>query len=152
MKPKTLIWIIAAAAIVAIGFLLFRPSTGGGIANVDAAGVQKAIDAGAQVVDVRTAGEYQMGHIPGSINVPVDILEAQAQSWDREATYVVYCATGARSATAVETMKAMGFRSIQHFNAGIQAWQGDLETGGQSSSKKIETAGKPVMVEFYTDS
>jgi hypothetical protein len=34
----------------------------------------------------------------------------------------------------------------------VQAWQGDLETGGQSSTKTIETAGKPVMVEFFTDS
>jgi len=151
MRTKTVLWIAIALAVALLGFLVLRPS-GGGVGNVDAAGAQKAIDAGAQVVDVRTAGEFQMGHIPGAINVPVDILEAQAQSWDRDAMYVVYCATGQRSATAVEVMKTMGFKNIAHLAAGIQAWPDKLETGGQSSSKKVETAGKPVMVEFYTDS
>jgi rhodanese-related sulfurtransferase len=152
MKPKVVLWIVIAVVVVAVGFMLFRPSSGGGVSNVDAAGVQAAIDSGAQVIDVRTPGEFQMGHIPGAVNVPVDTLEAQAQSWDKEATYVVYCATGQRSATAVETMKALGLNNIKHFSAGIQAWQGQLETGGESSNKKIETAGRPVMVEFYTNS
>lgn len=152
MKSKTVIWVIVGVLAVGAAFLLLRPSGGGGITNVDAAGVQKAIDKGAQVIDVRTAGEFQMGHIPGAVNTPVDQLEAAAQSWDKEATYVVYCATGQRSATAVEIMKAAGFKNIAHFNAGIQAWPDKLDTGGQASSQKIQTAGKPVFVEFYTDS
>lgn len=151
MKPKTLMWVIAAVAIVAVGALLLRPS-GGGTQNVDAAGAQKAIDSGAQVVDVRTAGEFQMGHIPGAINVPVDVLEEQAQSWNKGATYLVYCATGERSQTAMEIMQALGFTDLKHFNAGIVAWPGELQTGGSTSSQTIETAGKPVMVEFFTDS
>ena len=85
MKPKTLMWVVVAVAVVAVAVFAFRPASGGGVANVDAAGVKKAIDAGAQVIDVRTAGEYQMGHIPGAVNVPVDQLEAAAQSWDRDA-------------------------------------------------------------------
>jgi len=151
VKSKTVVWIVIAVVAVGAAFVLFRPSSGG-ITNVDAAGAQKAIDDGAQIIDVRTAGEFQMGHIPGAVNTPVDQLEAAAQSWDRDATYVVYCATGQRSATAVETMRAMGFGNIAHFNAGIQAWSGKLDTGAQTSDQKIETAGKPVFIEFYTDS
>lgn len=151
MKPKMLKWILVAVAVVAIGALLLRPS-GGGSENVDAAGAQKAIEAGAQVVDVRTAGEFQMGHIPGAINVPVDVLESQAASWDKNATYVVYCATGERSKTAMEIMQALGFANLKHLAAGIVSWPGELEQGGSTSSQKIETAGKPVMVEFFTDS
>jgi len=151
MKPKTVLWIVLAVVVVGVGVLLFRPS-GGGIMNVDAAEAAKAVESGAQAVDVRTAGEFQMGHIPGAINAPVDVLEAQAESWDRNATYVVYCATGDRSVAAIETMKAMGFVNIKHLAAGIQAWTGELETGGQSTGQSIETAGKPVMVEFLTDS
>ncbi len=152
MKSKTVIWVIVAIVVVGAAFLLLRPSGGGGIQNVDAAGAQAAIDKGAQVVDVRTAGEYQMGHIPGAVNTPVDQLQTSAQSWDKDATYVVYCATGQRSATAVETMKALGFKNIAHLSAGIQSWPGKLETGGQTSNTKIQTSGKPVFVEFYTDS
>jgi len=152
MKSKTVIWIVVAVVAVVAAFLVLGPSGGGGITNVDAAGAQAAIDKGAQVIDVRTAGEYQMGHVPGAVNTPVDQLEAAAQSWDRNAAYVVYCATGQRSATAVEIMRSLGFKNIAHMNAGIQAWPGQLESGGQSSNQKIETAGKPVFVEFYTDS
>lgn len=151
MKPKTLMWVLIAVAVVAIGALLLRPS-GGGSENVDAAGAQKAIDAGAQVVDVRTAGEFQMGHVPGAINVPVDVLESQAASWDKNATYVIYCATGERSQTAMEIMQALGFENLKHLAAGIISWPGELERGGSSSTQKIETAGKPVMVEFFTNS
>lgn len=151
MKSKTLIWVIVVAIAVVAAVLLFRPSSGG-VQNVDAAGAQAAIEKGAQIIDVRTAGEFQMGHIPGAVNTPVDQVQAAAQSWDRDSTYVVYCATGARSATAVETMRQMGFKNIAHLAAGIQAWQGKLDTGGQTSNQKIPTAGKPVFIEFFTDS
>lgn len=151
MNSKLFLWLVVGALALFVIVFAFRPAGGGaGISNVDETGVTKAASAGAQVVDVRTAGEFQMGHIPGAINVPVDQLAAQAASWDRNATYVVYCATGSRSANAVETMKSMGFGNIKHFSAGIQAWNGQLERG-QGSSQKIETNGTPVMVEFYTD-
>lgn len=153
MKPKTVILaIIAAVAVVVVAFGLFKPAAGGGgIVNVAPGDVREAMAVGAQVIDVRTAGEYQMGHIPGAVNVPVDQVGTQAGSWDRNSTYVVYCATGARSATAVEEMRALGFGSIKHFNAGIQAWDGELETGASTKDQRIETSGKPVMVEFFTD-
>ena len=43
---------------------------------------------------MRSQGEYDLGHIPGAVNVPVDTLQTAAANWDRNATYVVYCATG----------------------------------------------------------
>jgi len=152
MKPKTILWIAVAVLVGVVAVMLFRPTGGGGISNVDAAGAQTAIDAGAQIIDVRTAGEFQMGHIPGAVNVPVDQLQTAAASWDKEATYVVYCATGSRSATAVEIMRGLGFKNIAHLSAGIQSWSGKLDTGAQSSNQTIQTSGKPVFVEFYTDS
>jgi len=154
MKPKTVVWVvIGVIAAIVIGWNLFRPA-GGGIENVDAQGVKDAIAQGAQVVDVRTPGEYQLGRIAGAINVPLDQLEAQAASWDRNATYVVYCATGSRSTSAVEIMKGLGFTSIRHLAAGVVSWPDQLETGaaGESGGPKIATNGIPVMVEFFTDS
>jgi len=150
---KAVIWIVLGVAIALGVFFAFRPSGGGGgIRSVDAAGVTKSQQAGAQVVDVRSSGEYQLGHIPGSINVPVDEIAQAAASWDKNKTYVVYCATGSRSAAAVATMQSMGFTNIDHFDAGIQAWTGQLDTGAAKATGTIETAGKPVMIEFYTNS
>lgn len=151
MKPKTVMWaLIGGAILVLLLYSMFRPASGG-VQNVDAAGVRAAVEGGAQLIDVRTAGEFQLGHIAGAVNVPLDQLQASAQNWDRNATYVVYCASGSRSATAVESMKALGFGNIRHFNAGIQAWDGGLEKG-QATGQKVETSGKPVMIEFFTDS
>lgn len=152
MNSKTIMWGVIAVVVAIVLYFGFRPSGGSGITNVDAAGAQKAIAAGAQIVDVRTDGEFQMGHIKGAINVPVEQVASQAASWDRNANYVVYCATGSRSVAAVQTMKSMGFNNITHLAAGIQAWTEPLETGAQSSATKIETAGKPVFIEFFTDS
>ncbi len=148
---KAIIWIAIAGAVAAIAFLAFKPAAGG-VKNTDSAGIVDAQKKGAQLIDVRSKGEYDLGYIPGAVNVPVDTLQTAAANWDRDATYVIYCATGSRSAAAVETLTGMGFKNILHFAQGVQAWSGKLETGGVSSSQKIETAGKPVMIEFYTDS
>jgi phage shock protein E len=149
---KALIWIAIAGAVAAVLFFAFKPASGGGVKNVDSAGVTASQGKGAQVIDVRSQGEYELGHIPGAVNVPVDTIQTAAANWDRNATYVVYCATGARSAQAVEMMTAMGFKNIDHFSQGIQAWTGTLDSGAKTSSQTIETSGKPVMIEFYTDS
>jgi rhodanese-related sulfurtransferase len=148
---KLIVWALVVVAVVVAGFLLLKPSGGGGVKVVDSAGVLAAQQKGAQVVDVRTPGEFQLGHIPGAINVPVDQIQATAANWDRNATYVIYCATGARSAEAVQYLSAMGFKNIDHFDKGIEAWTGKLESGQVSKSQTIQTSGKPVFIEFYTD-
>jgi len=145
-------WIVVLAVVAVIGFLLFKPAAGSGVKNVDSPGLLAAQAKGAQVVDVRTAGEFQLGHIPGAINVPVDEVQTTAKSWDKSATYVVYCASGARSAEAVKIMQSMGFTNIDHFNQGIQAWTGQLDKGTSATAQKVSTNGKPVFIEFYTDS
>ena len=152
VNNKLVVWALVAVAIVVVGFLLFKPSGGGGVKVVDTAGVLAAQQKGAQVVDVRTAGEFQLGHIPGAINVPVDQIQTTAANWDKNATYVIYCASGARSAQAVQSLTAMGFTNLDHFDKGIQAWTGKLDSGQAASSQNIQTSGKPVFIEFYTDS
>lgn len=151
MKPKTILWAVVGLVVAIAVVIGLSSNGGGGIEDVDAAGVQKAIDGGAQVVDVRTAGEFQMGHIPGAVNVPVDQVGQAVQSWDRDTTYVVYCATGSRSVSAVQTMREMGFVNIKHFASGVQAWNGQLDQGSGSTGK-VETGDKPVLIEFFTDS
>ena len=167
MKSKWIIWVVVAAAIVGVVFLLTRPasnegtgaigsgSSGQGIVDVDAAKVQELADAGdVRVVDVRTAGEYEAGHIKGAENVPVDQVANAVRDWDRNAPLLVYCATGARSSSAVSQLQSMGFKTIYHFADGLVAWQGALDTGGSqqtAQSEPVKTSGTPVMYEFFTD-
>jgi rhodanese-related sulfurtransferase len=148
---KALMWTVIVALGGVIAYLLVAPT--GGIKVVDTAGVVAAQAKGAQVIDVRTAGEFQLGHIPGAKNVPVDTIASAASGWDRNATYVIYCASGARSAQAVKTLTSMGFKNLDHFSAGFNGWTGKIESGTASTAPtKIATSGKPVMIEFYTDS
>jgi rhodanese-related sulfurtransferase len=150
MKIKTVLWSIIGVAAIAAIIVGLSTSGGSGVQQVDAAGAQRALDGGAQAVDVRTPGEFGLGHLPGAVNVPLDQLGAMVGSWDRGKAYVVYCASGSRSTAAVQTMQQMGFTDIKHFSAGLQAWSGPLDKGSASAGT-IETGGKPVFVEFYTD-
>lgn len=147
---KVVLWVVVAAVVVAAAVLLFRPSSGGGFKKVDSAGLIAAQKAGAQVVDVRTAGEYQMGHIKGSVNVPVSELRSAAASWNRDKEYVLYCASGQRSADAQNVMKDMGFKNVADLAGGVAVWTGQLEQGAATTAPAIPVSGKPVMIEFYT--
>jgi rhodanese-related sulfurtransferase len=71
---------------------------------------------GAQLVDVRTAGEYAGGHVPGTLNIPLQELDARAKELDQERWVVVACASGTRSAFAARKLKALGFQKVM--NAG----------------------------------
>jgi len=147
---KALPWILVGVAVAVIGILLFQPRGGSGITNVDSAGLLAAQQKGAQIVDVRTTGEYALGHIAGSVNVPVDQIQTAAASWDRNGNYVLYCASGARSAEAQQTMQGMGFKNVANLTGGIANWTGQLEKGAATSQQTIPTSGKPVFIEFYT--
>lgn len=67
------------------------------------------------VVDVRSKIEFWLGHLPGAECIPVDQMpDAITGRADlSEATRIlVYCASGARSATAAARLKAAGYRNV----------------------------------------
>lgn len=147
---QTVIWFVVAIAVFAVGYLLLMPKGGSGLTKVDSAGLLAAQAKGAQIVDVRTSGEYELGHIKGAINVPVDQIAQTAATWEKDGSYVVYCASGARSAEAQQTMAGMGFKNVADLTGGVASWTGPLEKGASTSQQTIQTSGKPVFVEFYT--
>ncbi|MGD9604616.1 MAG: rhodanese-like domain-containing protein [Bacilli bacterium] len=71
-------------------------------------------DSSIVLVDVRTYEEYVAEHIPRAILVPLTTLEASAAEKmpDKEITYIVYCRSGNRSATAVAELKEMGYKNV----------------------------------------
>ena len=145
-----------AVAVVVAGFALFKPAGGGeGIVRVDGAKVAELLEAGtARVVDVRTAGEFEAGHLKGAENVPVDQVASVMASWDKNKPLIVYCATGARSSSAVQELQSMGFTTIYHYSQGLMAWQGALDKGASTAVAEapvVKTNGTPVMYEFFTD-
>jgi phage shock protein E len=75
---------------------------------------QALVQAGARLVDVRTPEEFAEGHMPGALNVPVDVLSARApgELAPQDGPVVVYCRTGRRSARAAAQLKALGFTQV----------------------------------------
>jgi len=62
-----------------------------------------------QLIDVRLPREFERGHWPGAINVPLARLRSLAQTLDPAREYWVYCDTGRRSASAVFLLTERGF-------------------------------------------
>ena len=77
------------------------------------------------ILDVRTQAEYDSGHIEGAINLDVtsETFETDVSALDRSKTYLVYCAAGARSATAADTMNRACFSNLYDMTGGITAWE-----------------------------
>ena len=82
---------------------------------------------GAVLLDVRTPEEYAEGHVPGSVNVPLQSIDKVASALaDKTKTVFVYCRSGARSSQAVAFMKQMGYTEV-HNIGGILDYNGKVE-------------------------
>jgi len=75
---------------------------------------------GAQIVDVRTTGEYRSGHIRGSVNIPLGTLQRSLSKLKKDKPVITCCASGMRSATAKSILRSNGF--IEVVNGG--GWMG----------------------------
>lgn len=66
----------------------------------------------ATLLDVRSHEEFQSGHLRGAANIPVQELALRLSEVPKNHAVVVYCRSGARSASAAQLLKAAGFRVI----------------------------------------
>jgi rhodanese-related sulfurtransferase len=93
-----------------------------GIRQIDA--LQAKIDQEkALLIDVREAAQYDAGHIPGAINIP---LKALAQSLDRvphDRPVVLYCSSGFRTGMGVMTLHLLGYNNVEGFPPSYAGWQ-----------------------------
>lgn len=78
--------------------------------------LRSLISGGAQLLDVRSQGEFAQDAIAGAINLPLSELPSSAAKLDNSKPIVVYCRTGGRSARAREVLLQQGFKTVH--NAG----------------------------------
>ncbi len=109
---------LSALAVVAIGGAAVgcssdstsSTSTSGAVPNSSI-----SVNAQTTIIDVRTPSEFAAGHLEGAQNIDVQSsdFDSQISGLDKNASYVVYCRSGNRSAAAADRMQAAGFTNVQ---------------------------------------
>lgn len=79
------------------------------------------------VVDVRSLEEYNEGHIPNAISVPLETIENEAETKlkNKDDLILVYCRSGRRSREAALKLIEKGYTNVIDFG-GIQDWNGEV--------------------------
>ena len=81
------------------------------------------------ILDVREQNEYDSGHIPDAVLLPVGTIDedtAAAVIPEKDSTILVYCRSGNRSKTASSTLAELGYTNIYEFG-GIKTWTYETE-------------------------
>ncbi|HET7261003.1 MAG TPA: rhodanese-like domain-containing protein [Casimicrobiaceae bacterium] len=77
------------------------------------------------VLDVRETQDYEGGHLPDAIHIPLSQLAARGPDLAKYAgrTVIVYCDRGMRSTAAASALGKLGFARVLGLRGGIQAWR-----------------------------
>ena len=68
---------------------------------------------GAIIIDVRNKSEYNIKHLNGAINIPVDkIIDILDIIKDKEKKLILYCQSGKRSYTACKSLISLGYKNV----------------------------------------
>ncbi len=139
--------------------------------KIETGDVKKLMDSGEAViiVDVRTAEEYESGHLPGAVNIPVETIsdEKPAALPVLDAQIVIYCRSGNRTVTAYKKLAALGYTNV-HDMGGIVDWPYETVTGPAATDsvpadtmaepggvmshfKSTDISGKPVNQSIFAD-
>jgi rhodanese-related sulfurtransferase/tetratricopeptide (TPR) repeat protein len=99
-----------------------------GVPKIDVIAVKALLDQGVTVIDVRDAGNYSRGHIPGAINLDLNLeltRENLANTVDKDDEVVFHCWGGACKYSALACAKAAlwGYTRVHYFDGGFPAWK-----------------------------
>ncbi len=78
---------------------------------------------GARIIDVRGPSEFEVWHIAGAENVPLNTLRTAQEGWDRDTPIRLYCAVGFRSYLAYRILAQRGFTDVAMLAGGIQTFR-----------------------------
>lgn len=96
-------------------------------ASLDVPALQHLLATGhaPRLIDVRTPAEFETAHIPGSYNVPLDLLrEHRAELRNHlDEQVVLVCRSGQRATQAEQALAGAGLPNLRVLTGGITAWQ-----------------------------
>lgn len=77
------------------------------------------------LIDVRTPGEYEQGHLENALNINIadESFKEEVGKLDKSEPVYVYCKVGGRSAKAASMLEEMGFEQVYDLEGGIRNWE-----------------------------
>ncbi len=85
--------------------------------TITVADARELIEQGAQLVDVRNPQEYRHSPVPGSVNIPLPVIQQALKQLDKEAPVLLYCSSGQRSGVAKGLLEAYGFSRVHNLGS-----------------------------------
>ncbi|HEY9177015.1 MAG TPA: rhodanese-like domain-containing protein [Flavipsychrobacter sp.] len=154
---------IMLAAVLSLGFQACSSSPKGNELNPNAFKAAMNDKKDEILLDVRTAGEYNDGHIKGAKNIDwySPSFQDEVAKLDKTKPVFVYCKSGGRSGQATQVLKSMGFKEVYDLEGGITRWKSEgMPLHNEADSKlqglnlegyqKLLDSDKLVLVDFYT--
>ena len=92
------------------------------------------------LVDVRTVAEFDKGHIPNAVNIPLDSIRERMSEIDKNKNIYIYCWGGQRGYLAQRILKQNGYNLIANMSGGYQIWD--------ACTKEVEASKQAKMLEF----
>ncbi|NMB54198.1 MAG: rhodanese-like domain-containing protein [Leptolinea sp.] len=87
---------------------------------------------GAFILDVREQSEWEQGHIPGAVLIPLSTLPGRLDQVPKDKNVVVVCRSGRRSAEGRDILLKNGYKTVYSMTGGMNEWQAGgylIETG-----------------------
>ena len=78
---------------------------------------------GMMLLDVRSDKEYEQGHIPGAVHVPLADIGDKVKKLKKDKDLVVYCRSGNQSIWAIKRLMGMGYKNLYNLKGGYSAWK-----------------------------
>mgnify|MGYP001210657644 CR=1 FL=1 len=79
-------------------------------------------DTAGQLIDVREWWEFEQGHIPGAVHIPMQQIPERLAEVNKDGPVVIVCYSGQRSAAVTEYLHARGYNNVRNLAGGVEAW------------------------------
>ena len=108
------------------GFLRLVDDAKSRIKEADFREIKRRLDAREKVtlIDVREDSEWACGHLPGAVHLGKGIIERDIEQAfpDKQASLVLYCGGGFRSALVADNLQKMGYTNVISMDGGWRNW------------------------------
>jgi rhodanese-related sulfurtransferase len=116
------LWIgLGVILVVATAFLLLKPNNPSS-EEISVTQAYQKYQQGGFFLDVREQQEWSQGHIPNSINIPLEMLQSRLGELSHDREIILVCHLGQRSKMGMAILQQAGFDKVTCMSGGIQAW------------------------------